>query len=290
MKPGTDFFETEVSHHAYFEPALYRALVTCLSPNDKCRMLKANMEQGPYERRVVLSLITEDMRTTFEPSHERLVEELLSQLCQVNGTRAQSVAYCLKQILEAAPETVAARIVGALVSSRFKGVRDRAGWAISRNWHDGYLPILRDFAPGQLGVSLQAVYIDNENLDVLFEKRHTLVSAVTDVNRSRLYRRLVGRHPAVLKELRQIDPVSYVYIAAKEGIQLEASTAYDIARDTYGCQKFGLVIWSLGRLKMWPTLVQICRELVDWERTHIGALAAKYDVEADEAYERLRKK
>lgn len=288
--PDPSFFESEAGLAIWLEPSLFRAMATCLSPSDKCRMLRIDMEQNHLNRRVLLSLIGEDMRATFEPEHAKLLDELLAILDTLPGNQAQSCGYCLEDLTESAPESYKDRVVESMIRSRFKSVRDRAGRLIQRRWKPEYLPTLRELCPDRLGAGTETAYIDNEDVEKLYASRHSPCEYLTDQSISRLYRRIVRIHPEALLELRDPAPVSYSYIAAKEGVPIDPDIAFAIARETYGSDKFGLVIWSIGRLKLWDVLTQICETLEAWQRERHSVLAKRYGLPEDDVHERLRKR
>lgn len=288
--PSPDFFDSDAGDAIWLEPSLFRAMATCLTPADKCRMLRTDMEQNHLNRRVLLSLIGEDMKVQFAPEHAKLLDDLLSSIDTLPGNQAQSCGYCLEYLTESAPEAYKDRVVDSMIRSRFKSVRDRAGRLIQRRWKPDYLSILRDLCPDRLGEATQSAYIDHEDIDALYESRDSLCEHITDRSISRLYRRLVAKYPDALLELRGSAPVSYIYIAAKEGVPVEPQVAFNIAHEASGTDKFGLVIWSIGRLKLWDVLSRICSVLDDWKRDKHAAIAKRFGLPEDEVDERLRKR
>lgn len=288
--PDPSFFESEAGMAIWLEPSLFRAMATCVSPSDKCRMLRTDMEQNHLNRRVLLSLIGEDMKARFEPEHAKLLDDLLAILDTLPGNQAQSCGYCLEDLTESAPEPYKDRVVDSMIGSRFKSVRDRAGRLIQRRWKPEYLTTLRELCPDRLGEATQTAYIDHEDVEKLYESRHSLCEHLSDRSISRLYRRIVGTHPDALLELREHAPVSYIYIAAKEGILVEPEMAFAIAHETSGTDKFGLVIWSIGRLKLWDVLTHICGVMDAWQRERHSAIAKRFGLPEDEARERLKKR
>lgn len=279
--PDPIFFESKAAFNIAFEPSLFRAMATCLSPSDKCRMLRQDMQQGYMNRRVILSLISEDMRTEFLPAHGALIDGLIDSIKGLPGNQAQSCGYCLEHLTESAPNEFTDRIIDTMITSRFKSVRDRAGRLIQRRWNSKYLPLLRELAPDRLGEATQTAYIDNEDVERLYATRLALGDHFTDRNVTRLYRRLAQSHPESLRELRASAPISFIYIAAKEGVPVEPSLAYRIAREAHGSDKFGLVVWSIGRMKMWDVLTRICEQLIKWDRERTANLMLRYGIHDD---------
>jgi hypothetical protein len=279
--PDPLFFGSEAALNIAFEPSLFRAMATCLSPCDKCRMLRQDMQQGYMNRRVILSLISEDMQAEFLPDHGALIDGLIDSMKGLSGNQAQSCGYCLEHLTASAPDEFTDRIIDAMITSRFKSVRDRAGRLIQKRWDSKYLTLLRELVPDRLGEATQTVYVDNEEVELLYATRLALRDHLTDRNVTRLYRRLAQSHPASLRELRASAPVSFLYIAAKEGVLVEPKLAFRIAREAHGTDKFGLVVWSIGRMKMWDVLTRICEQLIKWDRERTANLMLRYGIHDD---------
>ena len=247
-----------------YEPAIYRGLVTCLESSDKCQLLRTDMEQPGYERRVILSLIAKDLQASFEDCHEQLVDKLVNALPVLSPNKRQSCGYCLETLAADAPGRVALRIVDTLLGMPYRSILDRAARLVSRHWRDEYLAKLRELSLGEAGASLLRAYVQHEDTARLMERRLELSPRLTGPTRSLLYHRLATHQPSLIMELADQDPISYVYVATKEGFIVTDDEAFEIASNAYGDEKFGLVIWCLGQQRKWDVLIRVAESVPDW--------------------------
>lgn len=95
---------------------------------------------------------------------------------------------------------------------------------------------------------------------------------------SRLYLRLSEVDKSLVRELKEIDPISFCYVMAKLQIPIKENEAKAILHATEGDEKFGLVIWSLGRLGLWNVLKYAQRRLPQIESNKYAILEQRFGV------------
>jgi hypothetical protein len=78
---------------------------------------------------------------------------------------------------------------------------------------------------------------------------------------SRLYLRLAEAVPETLDELLALDPISYVYVAAKRGIRPPIETVCQVLDLSLGDERLGLLLWSIGELGLWDVLDSLSQRL-----------------------------
>jgi hypothetical protein len=100
----------------------------------------------------------------------------------------------------------------------------------------------------------------------LIKHRHELLNTFSEGwQYSRLYFRIGERNARYVAELFDIDEISYCYVLAKLAKSIEQKAAKQIVDANLADDRFGLLVWSFGRMKLWNVLRYVEERLGDIE-------------------------
>lgn len=89
--------------------------------------------------------------------------------------------------------------------------------------------------------------------------------------------------PGILDRLKENFPPTYAYVCAKRGLPIPHEEALRLAlavNDQQSRHDRGLIIWAIGQLGMWDTLLEIRRQGSDIERRDTEAFYAAHGIKA----------
>jgi hypothetical protein len=113
----------------------------------------------------------------------------------------------------------------------------------------------------------------------LIEHRNSLLSVFSEGWQvARLYLRIGEIEPRLLRELKALDQISYCYVLAKLGKTLSLKEAIAIVDINKRDERFGLLVWSLGRLGMWRALEYVESQLPAIQEQKLADLRARYGI------------
>ena len=94
---------------------------------------------------------------------------------------------------------------------------------------------------------------------------------------SRLLLRLSELDPEIIERIRDPDPITYLYLCAKTGRELSASTAADLFfASTASRDRRGLALWALGTMGHWKTLEIILTTADDLSKEDEKRILARF--------------
>ncbi len=257
---------------------LVAAMCRCLSPKESSLLLRRCAAEASNLRNTLLHKVCDDVDDTFLPLHRDLVLELVDCLRSPNPRFRQSAAYCLATLLPHLSAPHQKHVLATFLASNYVGMRRRAyKWlssierpptsAVTRVWnkfHD------TDYA---------WLIVKTFPAHFLAKHRARLLSVLTEGWQvSRLYLRIAERSPDLLSELKSRDQISYCYVLAKLGLGLSLKQAKSFIDAHAADERFGLLVWSIGRLKLWPALQYLKKQLPEIEEQKMAALRTKYGI------------
>ncbi|MDR7336276.1 hypothetical protein [Roseateles asaccharophilus] len=89
---------------------------------------------------------------------------------------------------------------------------------------------------------------------------------------SKLFLRLAELDADAPDELERLDSISYCYVLAKLGRAIPNEKAMSIVEQSAGDERFGLLVWSIGKMGLWEVLVWIQQRLPELEERRFAAL------------------
>lgn len=257
---------------------LIRAIVKCLDEAQAAELLKEESERSTRLRDATLRKVTADIESGFAAFHRQLVEDLLERLQVAPANARQAVAFTLSSLLPSLPEDLKLAVVRAFVGSKYVGIRRRGYKALSRETVSAsdIVSNIWQSAQDQEAAWLAARLLP---LSQLLEHRAEIEARLTEGWQiSRLYLRLYEGDPSSLRGLLARDGISYAYVTAKLGKTLEASEARELAEKYAGDDRFGLLLWSFGEMRLWDVLKVLGEDLHRLHERRGAVLEARYAV------------
>lgn len=240
-----------------FSP-LFSAFLACISPNEVCQLLDLGFDQDFFVREKIVKRILEDMSVAFLECHHELMNTLLALLSTLPRKKTASCAYCVDHLFPQCSIEIKDRIIESLISSRYKDLRNRAYKLLRQVWDERWIPVV-SLAWNTHKESTCAVLIV-ERMPPLFLQNnfHDLFSQLPSFG---LMGRFYGRLPHVqaehLTRLREEDGITYAYVLVKLGLHLTEVEALEIYKENRSEERVGLLIWAIGKMKLWDVLAEI---------------------------------
>lgn len=262
---------------------LQAAYCSCLNPKETCDLL-VRSKAGPFElREIVIRKICADMEESICECHFHVVEQLLTSFAAADARGRQSIGFCLSMIMDHLPRSDRLRIQDIFLSSRYIGIRRRGYKSVA---HDKTPPLQlvetawNRFADPDCAWLMVKIF----PAEFLALHRESIMKTLTEGwQLARLYLRIAEIEPRATAELKEIDPISYCYVLAKLGRPPSESQAIELIELSATDDRFGLLVWSLGRMKMWTALehIEASLHLISAKRMEYfrSSFAEKYGME-----------
>jgi hypothetical protein len=210
--------------------------------------------------------------------HYDLVERLIFDLGVIDARGRQGVGYCLSILLLNLPTDLQYVAQITFLGSRFVGLRRR-----------GYKLIAANPAP-PMNLLLEAwtKFYDAEcawllvkilpPADLVAMKNELLSCLSEGWQISRLYLRIAEVEPLAVEDLRGTDGITYSYVLAKLGLSISAEQAKEFIMTHETDERFGLLVWSIGKMQLWDVLVWLKSRLSEIHQNRHDELVARFDV------------
>lgn len=233
----------------------------CLTPEEACELLFAAATGRPDLRLCSLRKVSADLEAGVQSCHRNLVALLLEAICHADAKRRQSIGYCLSELVGKVDANLQSRIEAAFLASKQLSVRNR-GYKSCANHVEERLPELEQAWNRFKDVECAWLIVKSFPVKFLIENREELGNALWEGWQiSRLYLRMGRERPSLLNELREVDPISFCYVRAKLGRPISQYRAIEIASASYESDRFGLLVWAFGRMRLWRVLEHIEKQL-----------------------------
>jgi hypothetical protein len=219
-----------------------------------------------------------DIDNSFSDCHRRLLEDLLSEFAKTDSRGRQSLGYCLFTIADHVPDAERRAIQEFFLTSKYVGIRKRGYKCASA---DTVMPqdLVRKAWEQFEDPECAWVIVKSLPPEFLVQHRASLAAAFSKGWQfARLYLRIAEIKPNLLVELRDIDEISYCYVLAKLGKRITLKEAIKIIESNSGDERFGLLVWSLGRLYMWEALRHVESQLTAIQEQKLADLHVKYGI------------
>lgn len=258
------------------------ALCACLEPDESCELLQLAAIDRPDLRAGILKKVCADIDRAQLACHESAIAKLMDQLLVSNSRERQSLGYCLSQLSLHVDASLRRSIQKFFLSSCYISVRRRGYKSIGANIEDlvpeiclAWNQFFDFFDPECAWIITKAFPVD-----FLIANRSLLSGKFSeDWQFSRLYLRIGEKNPELVEELRAVNEISYCYVLAKLGKVLSLEEAKSIVTRTSTDEKFGLLVWSFGQMKLWAVLKYIEAELVGINAARTAALCATFGIQ-----------
>jgi hypothetical protein len=257
---------------------LTRAIVKCLDPRQAATLLGDEAGHSTRLRDAAVRKVLADIEVEFAAFHRELVERLLEQLQAAPATTRQGIAFCLSTLLHSLPDDLKFSVVRAFTESRYVGIRRRGYKALSREIISSPDIVRSVWLTSK---DPEAAWLAARFLPMpqLLEHRAEIEAHLLEGWQiSRLYLRLYEADPASLQDLLARDGISYAYVAAKLRRALVESEARDLAAKYAGDDRFGLLLWCFGEMKLWEVLKSLGEDVSALQQRRDAVLEARYAV------------
>lgn len=256
-------------------PSIVNAYCSCLNSSDSAHLLKRSIVEGLGTRNAALRKVCKDMESTFLKSHERLIDFLISEFDTIDPRKRQGLSYCLHVLGDSSPDKIRHRVQGFFINSKYIAVRRRAYKSLMKE----------DVIPDKLVIAAWQNYTDYDcawlivnkfPIEYLVRYRAELSAAIEAPWRlAKLYLKIGAAHPKLLVELKNQDQISYAYVMAKLGKKIPLKVAIKLIDNNLADDRFGLLIWSLGQLKMRKALEYIEEQIPRIDQLKLNRLLNK---------------
>ncbi|MDR5906606.1 hypothetical protein [Franzmannia qiaohouensis] len=255
-----------------------RAFCNCLTPDEAAALLNRVVTEKPEYRNAAVRKVYEDIEKGYLACHERLIEELMSAFKNGDHRLRQSLGFVLSRISEVVPSRIQQRIELFFLDSRYIGVR-RRGYKISTRRNK--LNEQAIMKPWREYGDYEAAWLITKFFPVSFliENRQAIEEHFTEGWQfSRLYLRMAEVQPGILSHLKARDTISYSYVLAKLGGRLDDEEAFKFLESASLDERFGLYVWSLGKLGKWEVLEAIDSKLLEFQVRRIRHVFPHYHI------------
>lgn len=257
---------------------LVAAYCHCLTPQQACALLLQSLQSQSLLRDPVLRKVCNDIDHSYSRFHEKALQSLLRKFSQTDSRGRQSIGYCLTSLSQHVPATGRRNIQSIFLRSKYVGVRKRAYKSLS----------VETDVPQKLVENAWQQFRDPEcawlivktfPVDYLVQNRESLAVVLSEGwQLARLYLRIGEMNQHLLQELKAVDEISYCYVIAKLGLRLPAHEAKKFVDNSFTDERFGLLVWSLGRLGLWEALRYVQAQLPAIQEQKLASLRQKYGI------------
>ncbi|WP_434113344.1 hypothetical protein [Methylocaldum sp. GT1TLB] len=227
---------------------------------------------------MALKKVCADIDDSFAGCHRHLLKDLLAIFSEADSRGRQSLGYCLSTIADHVPAAERRTIQEFFLTSKYIGIRKRGYKSISADT-DMAQDLVQKAWDRFADPECAWVIVKAFPIEFLVLHRAELATAFSEGWQfARLYLRIAESEPNLLDELRNIDEISYCYVLAKLDRKLPLKEAVKIVDKNLGDERFGLLVWSLGRLRMWEALQHVESQLPAMQEKRLADMRAKYGI------------
>ncbi|NQT63972.1 MAG: hypothetical protein HQ556_13510 [Candidatus Marinimicrobia bacterium] len=245
------------SRTSVFEYSLVPALVNCLDPDEVIQMLSVCDEQDANVRRALLNKMERDVsenvaRDKYHKLGPILIDRYESALAKKRG----AIRTCLDRILNVFSDETVKEILIYLLTNKHVGMRRKAFAYLKQNWSDPYRELLMEawekYSDPEAN-TLVVSYLDEKIIGVHLEK----ILAIVETTKYKIpvYKKLAAIDMKHVSHLDSTDKITATYLRAINKIKIPQKSAKKLVVSELTDERYGLLLWSLGRLGHWSALL-----------------------------------
>lgn len=258
---------------------LIRALVRCLDASQAVSLLFAEAHLSTPLRDAALRKVCTDAQEHCLAIHDELAVRLNQSLQVASAVERQRIGYCLSSFLPSLGAEARLSVLTTLATSRYVSLRRRAYKVLA---HESNLPEALVLEAWREHRDPESVWLIAKVFPPQFLVQHRVLLEA-DCSQgwqlSRLYLRMAEVDENVTRHLLSRDPISYCYVLAKLGKQVSERRARAIVKECKGDERFGLLVWSFGVMRLWNVLSWIGTQLEDIQQERHSAILAMHGME-----------
>lgn len=115
--------------------------------------------------------------------------------------------------------------------------------------------------------------------EYLYEKRNEIINILdADWAVGRLYLRAAEHRSECIDELRNMDGITFAYAKAKLNERLPYDDVISLVEEFRYDDRFGLLIWAIGKMKHWDILAYISDHYENWQTEKILTRVRESDI------------
>jgi len=243
---------------------LLKGILRSFNSKEICGCLDLGFKQPILFRKLILERILEDIKKQVETCHFKLFDSLLNSFNNGFLTYHQKEA-CSVFIYEIAiymPPVLVDKAINDFANSNYVNDRGRAMDLIDLFWQDKYKNLLVDLF-NNFGDGFNLM-IDKLSPEFLFSKLNQLLKYLGDdlendfdlrVLRNKLFIKIHKYIPEKIDEIKNSDPISYIFIKKEIGEKIKAEYALDVYKKFPRSRRY-LPVWY-GEMKQRSALNKI---------------------------------
>lgn len=241
------------------------ALIRCLPADEATCLLLESIPGDLLLRNAALKIVLEHASENWSELFENLVDKIIEQFSVLPSNRKAAHFYCLGEFAEIAPSKTKNKIILYLLNSKFALARRKGLKLIQPTEVNLYKQQIESCVWNHEEFEALKIMVSFYPEDYLYENRSKLKELIQEEwLLGRLFLRISTVYPDCINELSIIDLATYAYVKAKRGIHLCKEEVENLIETYRLSDRFGLVIWALGKLGYWDDLIYISDQYEKW--------------------------
>ncbi len=231
-------------------------LIHSLSSFETCLLFDMSFNQDYHIRHYVLSKISNDITKNFTADHRKLILSLLEKLDEKGLSKKDTCSFSLDQLYDSLPTRYKNLILQKFLNSRSVRTHDRAFKRLNIKWNKKYQNLIEHVWNSYKDTNCLRIIINHFSANFLEKNYKDLLKITKPVQASKLLLKLGAINFEFVKELKDIDQISYSYVLAKLGKRLSDAQASEFLKNNYRDERIGLLLWSFGKMGLWDKIVE----------------------------------
>lgn len=240
-------------------------LIQCLSAADSLELLIGGEVKDERLRGRLLARLCDCVHLELANS-SHLIDRLLDLLATTPYPRKNSFAYLLQQLYWSMPQTERRTIIQSFLDSKEPGMRKRGYKLMHEDWSASWITKLECSWHQWHDQQCACMVVDHFEPVFLIIHIDELARDLNDgAYLSRMYLRVVPVKPTLLTKLRDIDGITYAYVAARLRKRISKKEARNLLQQYEYDSRLGILAWSLGNLGHWDLLTDLANNINEIE-------------------------
>jgi len=231
------------------------ALIMALSPKQTCELLDLTFEQDYKIRQWVVRKIANDIQEDYRPYHQDIVSAMLDMVDKKSFSKRNSCAYSIDIIFDNLPKQQKEKIIRTFLTSSYTPIRKRAYKRINRDWNNKYQKTIQQNWEKFHDPYCISIIVKHFPTDYLLDHYKEYLGYFEPYQLAKLFLRLAEKQPNKIKELKELDEISYAYALTKFEKKLTDRQARQFLCYNYQDDRIGLLIWCFGQMGLWDAIV-----------------------------------
>jgi hypothetical protein len=247
-----EFINSEIVDFDYH---IIYALILSLTPKQTCELIDLNFKQNYKIRRLIAYKISNDIENKYHTYHKNMILNILEKINNKSFPKKEAAARFIDIIYHRLPQKEQCNILNKLLNSPYSKIRNMAYKRMKDYWEENYVEhIHRNWIKFKDNSCINII-INNFPSTYLLENYKELIKYVNPYQLSKLFLIICNLDYKKVKELKEIDQVSYVYVVTKFNKKITEKEAKEILINNYQNERVGLLIWCFGKMRLWDVIV-----------------------------------